>query len=73
MCDVSDFLWGQGAHMSFWKEKQCWSMVFFIKKYFYWVSSFKISFYDDNVNQMSQLTRNHIWENAECSAESVTK
>ena len=30
---------------------------FSFKKYFYWVSCFKISFYDDNVNQMSPLTR----------------
>ena len=33
-----------------------WPIVFLIKK------SFKISFYDDNVNQMSWLRRVQIWK-----------
>ena len=61
MCDVFDFLWDQGAHMFFWKEKQSWSIAFFRRKYLYWVSCFKISFCDDNINQMNQLTRDHMW------------
>ena len=31
MCDVFNFLWDQGAHMFFWKEKQSWSIACFIK------------------------------------------
>ena len=46
-------------YMFFWKEKQSWSIAFFITKYFYWASCFKISFYYGNVNQMSKLTRDH--------------
>ena len=38
------------------------NLFFFFKKKFYWVSCFKIYFYDDNVNQMSQLTRNQMWK-----------
>ena len=57
MCDIFNFLWDQGVHMFFCKEKQSCSIFFFIKIYFYWVSCFKISFYDDNVNQTSQLSR----------------
>ena len=34
---------------------------FLYKKYFYWVCCFKISFHD-NVNQMSQSTRDHMWK-----------
>ena len=44
------------------KNKVDQSFFFFIKKYFYWISCFKISFYDDNVNRMSQLTRDHMWK-----------
>ena len=47
---------------SFRKKNQNWSIVFFIKNYFYWVSVFKINFYDYSVNQMSQLTKYHMWK-----------
>ena len=57
MCDISNFLWDQGVHMFFWKKKQSWSIVFFMTKYFYWVSCFLFSFSYDNVNQMSKLTK----------------
>ena len=36
--------------------------VFLYKKYFCWVSYFKISFFDDNANQMSCLTRDQMWK-----------
>ena len=62
MCNIFNFVWNQGAHMFFWKEKQIWSIVFFIKQHFYWAFGFKISFYDDNATQLSQLTRDHMWK-----------
>ena len=57
MCDISNFLWDQGVHMFFWKKKQSWSIVFFMTKYFYWVSCFLFSFSYDNANQMSKKTK----------------
>ena len=62
MCDIFSFLWDQRAHIFFWKEKQSWSIGFSIKKHFYWVSYFEISSYDDNISQISQLTRHHMWK-----------
>ena len=61
MCDIFNFLWDQSMHMFFWKKKQNWSIIFFTKKYFYWVSCCKSNFCDDNINQINQLTRDHMW------------
>ena len=65
MCDIFNFFWEQGAHMFFWKEKQSWSILFPTIKYFQWISCFKISLDDDNVNQMSQITRDYMWSLSE--------
>ena len=34
MNDTFNFLWDQGGHIFFWKEKQSWSIAFFIKNIF---------------------------------------
>ena len=58
MFHIFNFLWDQCAHVLFMKKIN----RLLYKKYFYWVSSFKISFYDDNVSQVSQLTRDRMWK-----------
>ena len=55
MCHIFIFLWDQGVHMLFFERKTELINCFRYEKYFYWVSSFKISFYDGNVNPINIL------------------
>ena len=61
MCDIFNFLWDQGVHIFFWNEKKLINCLLY-EKCFYWVSCFKISVCCDNINQMNQLTRGHMWK-----------
>ena len=61
MCDIFYFFWGQGGTCSFGKKNKA-EQSFLYKKIFYWLSCFKIGFYDDNVNQTSELTRDLMWK-----------
>ena len=47
----------QSKYSFYWK---CSLIKYFLYKKKYWVSCFKISFYDNNVNQMSEITRNQM-------------
>ena len=63
MCDILILIsFESKVHTcSFGKKNKVDQSFFFMKKYFYWISCFKISFYEW-VKRMSQLIRDHMWK-----------